>query len=181
MPLYFTTAAGPARTVFLGVFRRDALDSVGGYDETLHRAQDWELNHRLRLAGHVVWFTPELRVVYRPRSTVAALARQFFMTGRWRREVIRRNPDTLSLRYLAPPVAVVGLAAGTVGGLAGLALSKTWLRSLLAAPLAYMVFLAGATAAMRNLSAPARLRFPLVLAVMHICWGAGFLRGDPEG
>ena len=176
-----STPAGPARTVFLGVFRRDALDSVGGYDETLHRAQDWELNHRLRLAGHVVWFTPELRVVYRPRSSIGALARQFFLTGRWRREVIRRNPETLSLRYLAPPVAVAGLAVGTAGGLLGLVTRNRLLSALLLAPVAYVAFLAAATASMRNLSPEARLRFPIVLAVMHVCWGAGFIRGNPEG
>ena len=176
-----STPAGPARTVFLGVFRRDALASVGGFDETLHRAQDWELNHRLRLAGHLVWFTPELRVVYRPRSSMRALAAQFFLTGRWRREVMRRNPETLSLRYLAPPVAVAGLAVGTAGGLLGLLTRTRLLSVLLLAPIVYVLFLGAATAAMRTLSPAARLRFPIVLAVMHICWGAGFIRGNPEG
>ncbi len=176
-----STPAGPALTVFLGVFRRDALDSVGGFDETLHRAQDWELNHRLRLAGHLVWFTPELRVVYRPRSSIRALASQFFLTGRWRREVVRRNPETVSLRYLAPPVAVAGLALGTSGGLIGLVTRNRVLSALMLAPIVYVLFLFGATAAMRSLSPAARLRFPLVLAVMHVCWGAGFIRGNPEG
>ncbi len=176
-----STPAGPARTVFLGVFRRDALASVGGFDETLHRAQDWELNHRLRLAGHIVWFTPELRVVYRPRSSIRALASQFFLTGRWRREVMRRHPETTSLRYLAPPVAVAGLAVGTAGGLLGLLLRNRPLSAMLLAPIVYVLFLSGATATMRSLAPAARLRFPLVLAVMHICWGAGFIRGNPEG
>lgn len=175
------TPAGPAKTVFLGVFRRAPLESVGGFDETLHRAQDWELNHRLRLAGHVVWFTPELRVVYRPRSSIRALARQFFLTGRWRREVARRHPETLSLRYLAPPVAVTGLAVGTAGGLLGVLLRNRLLTALLVAPAVYLLFLLGATASMRGLPPAARLRFPLVLAVMHVCWGAGFIKGKPEG
>lgn len=176
-----STPAGPARTVFLGVFRREALADVGGFDETLHRAQDWELNHRLRLAGHVVWFTPGLRVVYRPRSSIRALASQFFLTGRWRREVVRRNPETLSLRYLAPPVAVTGLALGTVGGLLGVLLRNRLLSALLVAPMVYLAFLIGATATMRDLPPAARLRFPLVLMVMHVCWGAGFIKGNPEG
>ena len=42
---------GPADTVYLGVFRRDWLERVGGYDERFVRAQDWELNHRIRRAG----------------------------------------------------------------------------------------------------------------------------------
>ncbi|MDO5735268.1 MAG: glycosyltransferase family 2 protein [Propionibacteriaceae bacterium] len=175
------TPAGPATTVFLGVFRREPLEAVGGYDESLHRAQDWELNHRLRQAGHLVWFTPDLRVLYRPRSSIPALAKQFFLTGRWRREVARRHPETLSLRYLAPPVAVAGLAVGSAGGLVGLCLRNRLLTLLLVAPAVYILFLVGATASMRDLPPAARVRLPLVLAVMHICWGAGFIKGKPEG
>lgn len=172
------TPAGPADTVFLGVFRREALDDVGGFDETLLRAQDWELNYRLRKAGHLVYFTPELHVVYRPRSTVKALAKQFYRTGSWRREVIRRYPDTASLRYLAPPLMVAGVGTGLVGGLVGLALRNRWLAGLLVAPLVYGLFLLLATTKI-DADPAAKLRLPLVLAVMHTCWGAGFLRREP--
>ena len=43
--------AGPVETVFLGVFRKEALLAVGGFDESMRRAQDWELNYRLRRSG----------------------------------------------------------------------------------------------------------------------------------
>lgn len=174
------TPAGPADTVFLGVFRRDVLQEIGGFDESLHRAQDWELNYRLRQAGHLVYFSPELRVVYRPRDSFRALAKQFFTTGQWRREVVARHPDTLSLRYLAPPLTVLGIGTGTVGGLMGLALRSRILTTLFVAPLVYLGFLGAATATVPGLSPAARLRLPLVLAVMHLNWGAGFLRGLPD-
>lgn len=169
--------AGPAATVYLGAFRRSVLQEVGGYDETMHRAQDWELNHRLREAGHLVYFSPELRVTYWPRSSLPALARQFFRTGQWRREVMRRYPETRNLRYLAPPVAVTGLAVGLFGGLAGLIAGRSRLAALLVAPAAYLAFLLIATLTMTVPSPAARLRLPVVLAVMHVCWGLGFLRG----
>ena len=174
------TPAGPADTVFLGVFRKATLQEVGAYDETLHRAQDWELNYRLRRAGHLVYFTPDLRVVYHPRDSWRALARQFFTTGQWRREVARRHPDTLSLRYLAPPLTVLGLGGGLLGGLLGLTLRNNLLTALLVAPAAYVAFVVAATASMPSLSPAARLRFPVVLAVMHLFWGAGFVRGLPQ-
>lgn len=172
------TPAGPAATVFLGVFRRDALESVGGFDETLLRAQDWELNHRLRKAGFIVWFSPELRVTYRPRSTVSALASQFYRTGSWRREVIRRHPETASPRYLAPPMAVAGFAGGLLGGLVGLMLRNRWLSLLLIAPAMYLLFLVVATIRI-DADWEAKVRLPLVLAVMHGCWGVGFMRSTP--
>ncbi|MEO8555940.1 MAG: glycosyltransferase family 2 protein, partial [Actinomycetota bacterium] len=105
---------GEAETVYLGVFRRSALQRVGGYDEHFARAQDWELNHRIRTTGGRVWFVPELKVTYRPRSTVRALARQYFLYGRWRRVVAHHHEGTISARYLAPPTMVLGTSLAIV-------------------------------------------------------------------
>ncbi len=98
-------SAGPADTVYLGVYRREAIEQAGGYDETMLIAEDWELNYRIRAAGGLIWFTPELKVTYRPRATIGALARQQFRYGRWRRVVTRRYPETVSRRYLAAPIS----------------------------------------------------------------------------
>ncbi|MFV0429411.1 MAG: glycosyltransferase family 2 protein [Arachnia sp.] len=174
------TPAGPAETVFLGVFDRSALEEIGGFDESLHRAQDWELNYRLRQAGHQVYFSPTLRVVYRPRASIEALAKQFYTTGQWRREVMRRHPDTASLRYMAAPAAVVGFSAGLAGGLLGALLRRRLLLALGLAPLTYLAFLAGATTITRGLRPAARAWFPAVLFTMHMSWGAGFWAGLPR-
>ena len=95
--------AGPAETVYLGVFRREALERQGGYNEEFIRAQDWELNFRIREAGGLIWFSPELRVSYRPRPSVRALAKQYKDYGRWRHVVARYHEGSINLRYLAPP------------------------------------------------------------------------------
>lgn len=173
------TPAGPADTVFLGVFRKDVLEEIGGFDESLHRAQDWELNYRLRTAGHLVYFSPDLRVVYRPRDSYRALLKQFFTTGQWRREVVRRHPDTASLRYLAPPLAVLGIGGGLGAVILGLVLRNRLLTLGLVAPLVYLSFLAAATVTMEA-TPRARAHLPAVLAVMHMAWGAGFIRGLPD-
>jgi succinoglycan biosynthesis protein ExoA len=173
-PFHVGGAEGPADTVYLGVFRRTALEAVGGYDEAFARAQDWEMNYRLRRAGGLIWFTPTLRVSYRPRGTVSALAMQYFNYGRWRGEVMRRHPDTVSLRYLAPPAA---LLATTVGMLVGVAGSWVpWLRLGFLVPAGYVVGVLAATALVsRGLPWRARLWLPTVFATMHGSWGAGFL------
>ena len=160
---------GPADTVYLGVFRRTALERVGGYDEDFARAQDWEMNYRIRATGGLVWFSPALRVTYRPRPSLRALARQYFFYGRWRREVMRRHPESVNLRYLAPPLALVGFVAGLVAGLAGL-------RWAFVLPGGYLLLVvAGALLIGGGLPVRARLALPVVLAVMHGSWGAGFL------
>ncbi|ASR55046.1 glycosyltransferase family 2 protein [Cellulomonas sp. CW35] len=172
---------GPAPTVYLGVFRRDALERVGGYDEHFVRAQDWELNHRLREAGEVVWFVPDLGVTYRPRGDVRALARQFFRTGQWRRQVIKRHPQTAGLRYLAPPAAVAGIALGTAVAAVGATAGPRWLLVGLSAPVGYAAaVVAGCAVVGRDLPPAARRRLPGVVATMHLAWGSGFLRGLPR-
>jgi len=173
---------GPADTVYLGVFRRDVLERLGGYDEHFVRAQDWELNYRIRQAGETVWFTPDLVVTYRPRHTLRELARQFFRTGQWRREVVRRHPDTASLRYLAAPVVTAGVAAGIVAGLVAAAGGPGWLALGWLAPAGYTAgtVVAGLVEG-RGLPVRARAWLPVVLATMHTTWGAGFIVGSRLG
>jgi succinoglycan biosynthesis protein ExoA len=67
--------AGPADTVYLGTFKKSAILQAGGFNEKYIRAQDWELNHRLRLNGGVIWFDPRLIVTYRPRESFGKLAK----------------------------------------------------------------------------------------------------------
>jgi succinoglycan biosynthesis protein ExoA len=169
---------GPAETVYLGVFRRAALERLGGFDESFVRAQDWELNYRIRSSGGLIWFSPEMRVTYRPRSSWRALASQFYRTGQWRRQVMERYPDTVSFRYLAPPVAVPALLAGTGTGALGLWTGHRGLASALVAPAGYVTALLAATPAVgRGLPWRSQAWFPLVVATMHTSWGAGFLFG----
>ena len=159
--------AGEVDTVYLGAFRKEAVLAVGGFDERFTRAQDWELNFRLRQAGGVVYFDPRLIVTYRPRSTVKALAKQYFEYGRWRRVVSRRHQGTINYRYLAPPFTV---AATTLSLLLG------WLvSSLLFIPaLVYAVFILIASAVIGK-SMGESLCLPTILLTMHISWGLGFL------
>jgi len=159
--------AGEVDTVYLGAFRKEALLAVGGFDERFTRAQDWELNFRLRQAGGVVYFDPRLVVTYRPRSTVKALAKQYFEYGRWRRVVSRRHQGTINYRYLAPPFTV---ATTTLSLLLG------WLVSpvLFIPALVYAVFILIASGVIGK-SMGEILCLPTILLTMHISWGLGFL------
>lgn len=169
-------APGPAETVYLGVFRRAVLEKLGGYNEAFIRAQDWELNHRLRKAGGLVYFSPELRVTYRPRPNLKALANQYRQYGRWRRVVMRTHEGTASLRYLAPPVMLILCTLGAVVGIAGLASGIPAVGIGLALPLGYALLLAlGSLSESRGQPLSVRLRLPVILATMHWAWGWGFL------
>jgi hypothetical protein len=161
--------AGPAETVYLGVFRRSAIERVGGFDPRFTRAQDWEMNLRIRRTGGLIWFAPELEVTYRPRGSIRSLGRQYRDYGRWRRVVMRRHQGTVNLRYLAPPLTLLASVAGLVGGLVVHPL-------LFALPAGYLLGVLGASLVLgRSQSPRVTAWLPAVLLTMHMSWGWGFL------
>lgn len=158
---------GEVDTVYLGAFIRSALIAAGGFDERFIRAQDWELNHRLRERGGTVYFDPRLQVTYRPRPNIKKLAKQYFEYGRWRRVVSRKYQGTINYRYLAPPFTLLGVGASLI-------LGTIFSPVLLIPALIYGAFIFMGSA----IIAKSFLEFFLLLAilpVMHFSWGAGFI------
>jgi succinoglycan biosynthesis protein ExoA len=168
---------GPAETAYLGVFQRHRLLEVGLFDEGIKRGQDWELNRRLRQTGGTVWFTPRLQVVYRPRGSLRKLIRQFVATGIWRGELARRFPDSTGLRYLAPPLAVLGILLGLLVGAIGVAAGVSWLAIGFLPAALYVVFVVAATVATAGDGLRSTLWSLVVLPAIHFGWGIGFVLG----
>ena len=164
--------AGPAETVYLGVFKRSTIERLGGFDETFERNQDYELNHRIRASGGVVWFDPELRVTYQPRSSLGALASQYFQYGQWKREFARRYSRSLRWRQMAPPVLVIAIAASIVVGI--------WWPPTWVIPAGYLAVLLAVGLAHIPRLGVAAFGIPLALGTMHFSWGLGFLTGRPK-
>ena len=164
--------AGPSDSVYLGVFRRDVLTKLGGFNEKMIRGQDWELNLRIRESGETVWFDPRLEVTYFPRSSWIKLLKQFFDTGAWRADLTKSHPNKANLRYFAPPVLVLTSLSGIFmaltgfGGLIGLFPLISYLLA---------VVLISITAS--QLSWMAKLALIVTLPTMHFSWGTGFIAG----
>ena len=159
--------AGEVDTVYLGAFRREAINAVGGFDERYTRAQDWELNHRLRKNGGKIYFDPRLQVTYRPRPNLKKLAKQYFQYGRWRRVVSRSHPGTVNFRYLAPPFTLIGTLISLILGLL--------LHSIFFLPAAvYGIFMFISSILIAK---SFREFFSLlsIIPTMHFAWGAGFI------
>ena len=161
-------AAGEAESAYLGIFRKSALDRVGGYDESIIRGEDWDLAQRIKASGSLVWFSPELSVTYWPRSSWTGLVKQFYSTGVWRGDLTKRDLARTSLRYFIPPALVIALVIGNVLATFGLAIGWIPLLSYVAAIIAVGFY---------SRLAPV----PLTLATMHLSWGFGFIIGYLRG
>jgi glycosyltransferase involved in cell wall biosynthesis len=160
-------SAGESDTVYLGTYKKSAVLAAGGFDERYIRAQDWELNYRLRKNSGVIWFDPRLQVTYRPRSTFKKLARQYFQYGRWRRVISRQHKNTVNFRYLAPPVAVII-------NLLSVFFTFTINPIFITPFLIYLsTLIVGSLFIGRKVVD--KLLMPFVLATMHFSWGIGFI------
>jgi glycosyltransferase involved in cell wall biosynthesis len=160
-------AAGEVDTVYLGAFKREAINQAGGFDERYTRAQDWELNHRLRKNGGLIYFDPRLQVTYRPRPNLRKLAKQYFQYGTWRRVVSRSHSGTINVRYLAPPVTLLGCAISLLTG--------SLIHPILYIPLAVYGLFVAVSAALISRSVRELISLLAIIPIMHFAWGAGFI------
>jgi succinoglycan biosynthesis protein ExoA len=148
------------------LFRLDAFEAVGGYDETFSHNEDAELDLRLTREGGRIWLTDKVRIGYHPRSTPKALWKQYFSYGKGRARTVLKHFTPLKVRQ-ALPLAVAPAVASLVGAplfwpLAIPAL--TWMLATLAFGLLLAIKQRNPAIA---LSGPAAM-------IMHLSWSAGF-------
>ena len=165
--------ASEVDTVPFGSFKRELIERIGLFDESLLTNEDYEFNTRIRKAGGRIWLDPSIRSIYFARSTLQELARQYLRYGYWKWRMLRRYPDTLRWRQALPPLFVLSLLGLTV-----LSIMVPFVWFMLAGEvLLYfsIMFLAGAQSALRRGAPYLFFGLPLGIAVMHMSWGSGFL------
>lgn len=145
----------------------DWFRKIGGYDQGFSHNEDAEYDHRLRLAGGLIWMQSDIRLDYVMRPTFGTLARQYWNYGRGRARTVLKHRLRPKLRQLIPVVNLLGMVLA-------LAVSLVWPWALLW-PLTYlwtlgMVSLVG----IRAIGSDGIWAGPALFA-MHNFWAAGFL------
>lgn len=144
---------------------------LGGWDEALTVNQDFEFDHRVRLAGGRLLFDPALRIDWHCRQSVPGLFRQYRRYGRGKVPTVRLHPDSLRARHLVAP-ALVAWGAGAVV----VALRRPAVAAGMVAPYAFGVAAASVVTG-RRLDGRARALVPVAFVAMHVGWGLGFWEG----
>ena len=152
-----------------GSYRTDLLREMGGWNEDLVANEDYELDYRLRKAGHELLFDPSISISWQCRQSIGELLRQYVRYGRGKADVFELHPESLALRHLAAP-ALVG------GWFIALLFRKRRPHWLLWAFGPYLVGLAAATKRSEDaLEVDAqRSALPVAFVAMHAGWGVGF-------
>jgi hypothetical protein len=177
------TYEGPIDTVTYGCWRRETLERLGMFDESLVRNQDDELNLRTIRAGGTVWQSPAIVSWYRPRSSLSGLCRQYLQYGFWKVAVIRKHQLPASWRHLVPGAFVLVnlLLALTVG--VAYAARLPLLASVAAAAWATLLITYGICCVAFSLRSAQHYGWlvvpllPVLFAAYHGSYGLGFLLG----
>ncbi len=173
-PLY----EGLVDTVYLGCWPREAFDQYGLFDETMVRSQDNEFNLRITRRGGQVWQNPRIRCWYKPRSSLRELLAQYCQYGYWKVRAIHKHRRPAAFRQLVPACFVLSLILLLAASLA----SSNAAQALAALTGVYVLTLiCGSLHSMRG---PGDLPLlpiaPLVIGVIQLGFGWGFLRGIQE-
>lgn len=164
--------------VHCGVFRRSALELVGGYNEELTRSQDADLQTRLKAKGGRILLIPESFSEYYTRSRYGPFARFCVINGYWVVRPLRHGAFIRSIRHWIPLLFVASLVVLAAAALfvpaAGVLLAGE-----VAAYLAAALVVAGQIA-WRKRDARYLVLLPLVLATLHVGYGVGAAFGAAQ-
>jgi succinoglycan biosynthesis protein ExoA len=153
---------------FTGMWRRDTLLGLGGWDELAYPNEDSELAARIRERGGRLVLIPRMAAEYTPRNSLRSLWVQYWRYGQARGRTARLHPNSVRRSHALCPSLVLTLAAAATPvprmsrparGALGVYVIAVALTAVTTRPRRHAVYL------------------PLILPVMHVSWGAAYLRG----
>lgn len=156
------------------LMRIDRFVSLGGYHSDFSHNEDAEYDLRLTQAGGRVWLEPDLAVGYFPRTTPAALFRQYRNYGRGRARTVRLHQTPLKLRQALPLLVLPSVIAA---GIAAVAAPIAPVVGLLAVPAALWTgasLAGGALAAYKSGGERCSWGAGFAAMIMHLGWSVGF-------
>jgi succinoglycan biosynthesis protein ExoA len=173
---HYATELQEVDTVYLGIFRREEVLQVGGYDEENLQwaAEDQELNYRIRKNGGRIVLDPEIQSTYFPRSSAKALAKQYYNYGLCKASTLKKHKTLPYWRPLAPTVLVLVTLMSIIGS----ALLSGLLTTLLLLVVIVGIYgLVGFFLASKRLNDPRVIDVGTALAICHFSYGLGLWKG----
>jgi GT2 family glycosyltransferase len=155
-----------------GAYPTDLLRESGGWDERLFANEDFELDLRLRKAGHRLFLDPRMRIRWHSKQSIREVFEQYRRYGRGKARVAVLHPDSLAPRHLLPPALVASWAVAALSRRRGA-------MTMVVAPYLAACLVASA-AASKGMRAREAILLPAAFISMHVGWGVGFWQGLGE-
>ena len=163
---------GEVDTVAFGLYRREAFQKIGMFDEDLVRNQDDELNYRIIRAGGKIHLTAQTFVNYYVRASWKKLFSQYYQYGYWKVYVNRKHNTVTTSRQIVPLLFVLFLFSGFLSFLFYRHFSGLYGGLMIA----YLALAFGSAA---RFSSKPRDLLQIVISffILHFSYGSGYAKG----
>lgn len=160
-------------SLFHAAYRREVIQTVGGFNEDLGRTEDNEFHYRIRQAGFRLCCCPDIISYQHSRNNLKDMIRQKYSNGKWIGLTLSECPGCLSYFHFAPFALVVMLVFLSILAMLGQPLLLYILLIL------YGMFDIVNTVGcftMKNVQ-PQFILLPIIFPVLHISYGIGTIVG----
>lgn len=160
-------------SLFHAAYKREVIQTVGGFNEDLGRTEDNEFHYRIRKAGYKMCCCPDIISYQHSRNNLKDMIRQKYSNGRWIGLTVSECPGCLSYFHFAPFALVIALIFFSILAALGFPI---FLYVLL---IIYGMFDIVNTVGCLTLK-NAQIQFlllPLIFPALHISYGIGTIVG----
>lgn len=165
--------SGPADTIVFGLYKRDKLLKIGGFDETILLNQDNLCHSKIDRHGGVLYFDPSIKSTYFCRDSLRSLWKQMFKRSIWLMRMLKHPSGRfLSIRYVIPLLFLLAMFTLVIAGFFNPLL--WWIQATVLAGYVLFSWLFSTT---MPISIWQKICTPVVFLVTHAAYGIGSLLG----
>jgi cellulose synthase/poly-beta-1,6-N-acetylglucosamine synthase-like glycosyltransferase len=154
------------------MYKKTAIQEVGGFDERFVVGQDGDLNYRIGKKGNRFLYIPEAQVLHHRRGTFKSFSIRMFKYGMWMAELFKKHGEFVRWYAFLPSIAILFAVALLLASI------KYFTPSLiLLALMAVYFILVFATSIQVAYKMRSKYGFfaLFIIPVQHIAYGMGFL------
>lgn len=154
------------------MYKKTAIQEVGGFDERFVVGQDGDLNYRIGKKGNRFLYIPEAQVLHHRRGTFKSFSIRMFKYGMWMAELFKKHGEFVRWYAFLPSIAIVFAVALLLASI------KYFTPSLILLALMVVYFIL-VFATSIQVAYKMRSKYGLfalfIIPVQHIAYGMGFL------
>lgn len=166
------------KSLFHGAYKKEVIDKVGLFNESLVRTEDNEYHYRIRQAGYRICYDPDILSYYQTRNSLATMLRQKYQNGFWIGKTIFVCPKCISIFHLVPFAFVLAIVLTILLGCLKISWPMLCLwgaYGIVNITMTLLVILSESKKSKYN------ILLPVIFFLLHFIYGVGTINGIIKG
>ncbi len=154
------------------MYKKAAIQEVGGFDERFVVGQDGDLNYRINKKGNKFLYIPEAQVLHHRRGTLRSFSTRMFKYGMWMAELFKKHGEFVRWYAFLPSIAIVFAVTLLI---AYVKYSSSGLLLLALMAVYFILVIVTSIQVTHKMRSMYGLFSLFIIPVQHIAYGLGFL------